>query len=483
MTEEEQLDSELWYQNRGYEIFLQNIARFKLGKIYSYDEIQNGVFSSYIGSKENANYGDMLYNFGPSSAKPGHIRFVVSSGERFSDDAAYDFVNIGTFAQMAGITLQNDDLLWKTFNGSFDSFGIVGKQDNIFYLFTNEYNKNLTSHSVTLRYDTKPEQSSRYEPVDSKFTLGSIEDIENLINGRTVDAVGFVAGGGSKSDMSDWYKAVDGGIIVKIITSNDRQFNKSLPYDGINPRPVPVKLVNHDVADKFIVSSYNLPWVKIPICYIEDYDMHIIYDPIDKPIQNAVSVTYIKTPHKFVKDFIGSSSKINSMFTKKAEEGVVFKFIQNPTTEQQASQGWDSWTSNLDITEGFLISDNTYTLKELQAFGLYNPNQMEFDKELFTESNYISIVGHDNNRIAIYCFEMVDPQSVIDKPSDLELSYFWYKSKNGQEKADKVLSDYYTFECNDTVAEELISLAVAFALENVESQRLNSKLNMRGLEA
>ena len=41
----------------------------------------------------------------------------------------------------------------------------------------------------------------------------------------------------------------------------------------------------------------------------------------------------------------------------------------------------------------------------------------------------------------------------------------------------------YEFECNSTVAEELISLAVAFALENVESQRLNSKLNMRGLEA
>ena len=41
----------------------------------------------------------------------------------------------------------------------------------------------------------------------------------------------------------------------------------------------------------------------------------------------------------------------------------------------------------------------------------------------------------------------------------------------------------YQFECNSTVAEELISLAIAFALENVESQRLNSKLNMRGLEA
>mgnify|MGYP004518637635 CR=1 FL=1 len=43
--------------------------------------------------------------------------------------------------------------------------------------------------------------------------------------------------------------------------------------------------------------------------------------------------------------------------------------------------------------------------------------------------------------------------------------------------------DAYKFECNETMAEELISLAVMFALENVESQRLGTKLNMRGLEA
>lgn len=40
-----------------------------------------------------------------------------------------------------------------------------------------------------------------------------------------------------------------------------------------------------------------------------------------------------------------------------------------------------------------------------------------------------------------------------------------------------------TFELNDAMAEELISLAVTFALENVESTRLNTKLNTRGLEA
>lgn len=44
-------------------------------------------------------------------------------------------------------------------------------------------------------------------------------------------------------------------------------------------------------------------------------------------------------------------------------------------------------------------------------------------------------------------------------------------------------SDSDEFELNDSMAEELISLAVVFALENVESSRLNSKLTTRGLEA
>lgn len=46
-----------------------------------------------------------------------------------------------------------------------------------------------------------------------------------------------------------------------------------------------------------------------------------------------------------------------------------------------------------------------------------------------------------------------------------------------------MFSDDIEFELSDSMAEELISLAIAMALENVESSRLNTKLNMRGLEA
>ena len=44
-------------------------------------------------------------------------------------------------------------------------------------------------------------------------------------------------------------------------------------------------------------------------------------------------------------------------------------------------------------------------------------------------------------------------------------------------------SDTAEFELSDQMAEELINLAIVFALENVESPRLNTKLNTRGLEA
>lgn len=43
-------------------------------------------------------------------------------------------------------------------------------------------------------------------------------------------------------------------------------------------------------------------------------------------------------------------------------------------------------------------------------------------------------------------------------------------------------SNTVEFELSDSMAEELINLAIAMALENVESPRLSTKLNTRGLE-
>lgn len=144
---------------------------------------------------------------------------------------------------------------------------------------------------------------------------------------------------------------------------------ESKPMDELAVRIINVKLVDHNTANKFLISPTNLPWVKTPVCYIEGNEITVIYDPMMQDLETDVYVTFIKKPNTFVKE---------------------------------------------NLTE-----KNTY------------------------------------------------------------LTFVEEKDENGK----VIVPKGYEFECNDTVAEELISLAVTFALENVESQRLNTKLNMRGLEA
>ena len=128
------------------------------------------------------------------------------------------------------------------------------------------------------------------------------------------------------------------------------------------------------MALKFRSNAYNKPWIKIPIGYIEDNKLYIIYDSFDvenERIGNECHITYIRKPNTFVKD-------LNDHVKYPAETGYYDYF----------------------------------------------------------------------------------------RPSD----------------ADKD-NPYYVFECGDTIVEELISLAISYALENIESTRLTTKLNMRGLEA
>ena len=146
------------------------------------------------------------------------------------------------------------------------------------------------------------------------------------------------------------------GLGIGDIVNDDQTTTPGSPYDNLQIRVVPVKLVSHEIAEKFMSTSYNIPWVKNPVCYVYNNAIEVVYDPIDKPmVQNG--------------------------------NGVYFVYIHKP-----------------------------------KSFVLDSTGEYDFSEET-------------------------------------------------------------SFELSETMAEELINLAVAFALENVESQRLNSKLNMRGLEA
>ena len=65
----------------------------------------------------------------------------------------------------------------------------------------------------------------------------------------------------------------------------NEQLYKYNPIDGITLRSSLVKLVNHDIAQKFFASSSNIPWIKNPICFIEDKDIYVVYDPLNPPVK------------------------------------------------------------------------------------------------------------------------------------------------------------------------------------------------------
>lgn len=147
--------------------------------------------------------------------------------------------------------------------------------------------------------------------------------------------------------------------------------NGGVPMDGETTRPLPIQLVSHQMAQKFYSTAYNLPWIKIPVGYIELERLYIMYDPLSLPALDVCNIVYIRKPNVFAKD----------------------------------------------------LEDRSKFPAETGVYTYFQPSDADQDNE------------------------------------------------------------YYDFECNDTVAEELISLAIVFALENIESARLTTKLNIRGLEA
>lgn len=298
--------------------------------------------------------------------------------------------------------------------------------NDIYTKFMIEYDKaNVTSSYPSLtEYEVATVLDKAYNALISQKVTGnnvrrvalegdlkSITDLSKLVRSADLDlsTADYIATNAVKADVpEDMLYFMQGFLYYDKDDDTNKMYPTPYnPLDGYTVRKLPVKLLNHELAQNFFSTAYNMPWVKQPVSYIENDEIITVYDPINTPLieklngprrANVIAktgvdnsgkfqVVYIKTPNKFAKD-----------------------------------------TSDATISKLFTDAEQT-------------------------------------------------------RPADLKVGYFDYSSKTNQTAADNALSESYTFECNDTVAEELISLAIAFALENVESQRLNSKLNMRGLEA
>lgn len=100
----------------------------------------------------------------------------------------------------------------------------------------------------------------------------------------------------------------------------------------ISDKPIPTILVSHDMAKKFFETPYNKPWIKVPVCYIEDNRIYIVRESELDPEyeQPTISIskcnlTYIKKPTEFDKNF--ESTKEFELNEQMAEELISLAII------------------------------------------------------------------------------------------------------------------------------------------------------------
>lgn len=232
------------------------------------------------------------------------------------------------------------------------------------------------------------------------------------------------------------------------------------PVDGSDERGMPVKLMNHEIASKFFSTSSNIPWVKEPVCFIEDRNIYVVYDPLNSPVWEDIAATPTASETEGT-----LSAAITNEVIDQLEDGNFLKIT--------ADEFHDGETTLYKIVDGELEyvgkeSDFGEPTKSFRITYIRRPHT--FVKDL---PDLPTSAAPTNSFITYFDYKLIDSE-------DTE---FDYKNTEFEDGSGESYEQRYTFECNSTVAEELISLAVAFALENVESQRLNSKLNMRGLEA
>lgn len=80
------------------------------------------------------------------------------------------------------------------------------------------------------------------------------------------------------------------------------QYGSKNSIDGKRHLIQTVKLVSHENATKFMSTTTNTPWVKNPVAYFEDNEIHVLVDPYDSRFSGdneKLYLTYLRKPKKF----------------------------------------------------------------------------------------------------------------------------------------------------------------------------------------
>lgn len=180
---------------------------------------------------------------------------------------------------------------------------------DIYTKFLIEYDKaDVTSSYPSLtKYEIATILDKSYNAVISQKLTGnnirrstlesdikSVSDIQPLIKTQSIQT-------SSTSQIGS--NVISGDLpadFLYYVTASMSHTTEQDPYDKSQNRKLAVRLVPHAIAQNFISTQYNMPWVKEPVCYIESNRLYIVYDPINAPQTTSAELTYIKTPASFV---------------------------------------------------------------------------------------------------------------------------------------------------------------------------------------
>lgn len=101
-------------------------------------------------------------------------------------------------------------------------------------------------------------------------------------------------------------------VIGFTITSGTRFLyfvNASLFVEDTDPNEdpkyiIPLKLVSHSQAEKFFKTEVNNPWIKYPVCFLQDNKFYVVVDDstlttFDDPQDYVISLNFVEVPATF----------------------------------------------------------------------------------------------------------------------------------------------------------------------------------------
>ncbi len=153
----------------------------------------------------------------------------------------------------------------------------------------------------------------------------AIEDLRPLLTtGR------FARSGNGRADNETLYTIPQD--MLYYVQSEIKRHNSTSAIDNKNHIISNVRLITHQLANKFRVTNTNLPWIPEPVCYLEGDKIHVFTDSyVDGNSTFDLLVTYIKKPNKFVDDYATGNAQFELSDTM-AEELINLAIIMGLET-------------------------------------------------------------------------------------------------------------------------------------------------------